>query len=211
MPSDVVQLPMFPLSTVLFPGAELPLHIFEERYQRLVTDVLDTTREFGTVLITAGSEVGGGDRRSDVGTLVGIEMAAPFDGGRWLLATRGIERIRVVEWLEDDLYPRALVERIPSSPLTERTELLGQASAAVRRLRMLLSELDHGPNCSLDLGLGDDPTEAAWMACALAPITQHDSQKLLEETDPMLRLEVLVQVTCERIRDIEELLSHPAE
>ena len=201
---------MFPLSTVLFPGVELPLHVFEERYRQLVADVLATTREFGTVLITAGSEVGGGDRRSDVGTLVTIDMAAPFDDGRWLLATRGIERIRVIEWLEDDPYPRARVERYPSEELLDRTEILGQAAAAVRRLRMLLSELDRGPCTSLELGLGDDPTDAAWMACALAPITQHDSQSLLEETDPSSRLEALLALACHLIRDIEDLLANPA-
>ncbi len=201
---------MFPLSTVLFPGVELPLHVFEERYRQLVADVLATTREFGTVMITAGSEVGGGDRRSDVGTLVTIDMAAPFDDGRWLLATRGIERIRVIEWLEDDPYPRARVERYPSEELLDRTEILGQAAAAVRRLRMLLSELDRGPCTSLELGLGDDPTDAAWMACALAPITQHDSQSLLEETDPSSRLEALLALACHRIRDIEDLLANPA-
>ena len=201
---------MFPLSTVLFPGVELPLHVFEERYRQLVADVLATTREFGTVLITAGSEVGGGDRRSDVGTLVTIDMAAPFDDGRWLLATRGIERIRVIEWLEDDPYPRARGERYPSEELLDRTEILGQAAAAVRRLSMLLSELDRGPCTSLELGLGDDPTDAAWMACALAPITQHDSQSLLEETDPSSRLEALLALACHRIRDIEDLLANPA-
>ena len=60
---------MFPLSTVLFPSAELPLHIFEPRYQAMVTDILSTNREFGTVLIAAGSEVGGGreaDQRGNV-------------------------------------------------------------------------------------------------------------------------------------------------
>ena len=61
------------------------------------------------------------------------------------------------------------------------------------------------------LGLGDDPTDAAWMACALAPITQFDSQRLLEETDPVARLEALADLACQRIGDIEELLSHPAE
>ena len=202
---------MFPLSTVVFPGVELPLHVFEERYRHMVRDVLDDQREFGTVLITAGSEIGGGDRRSDVGTLMTIEAAVPFDDGRWLLATRGVERIRVAEWLDDDPYPRALVERLPSLELTERSDLLLQAAAAIRRLRRLLSELDHGPCSSLELGLSDDPTDAAWMACGLAPITQHDSQKLLEESDPSLRLEALLGMACGRIRDIEELLSHPTE
>ena len=205
--NPVVEIPMFPLSTVVFPGAELPLHVFEERYRRLVGDVLDGNREFGTVLITAGSEVGGGDRRSEIGTLVLIEMAAPFDDGRWLLASKGIERIRVVEWLDDAPYPKAMVERSPSSALSPGSEVLGRAAAAVRRLRMLLSELDSGPCGRIDLDLGDDPTMASWMACAVAPIAQLDGQALLELTDPVARLTALIAMCCDRIKDVEMLLA----
>ena len=67
--TDDVSMPMFPLGTVLLPSVLLPLHIFEERYRTLIRDVLDADREFGVVLIERGSEVGGGDTRSSVGTL----------------------------------------------------------------------------------------------------------------------------------------------
>ena len=207
MATDSVKIPMFPLSTVVFPDAELPLHIFEPRYQALVNDILENDREFGTVLITAGSEVGGGDRRAEVGTLVRIEMAMPFEDGRWLLATKGVERLRVVEWLEDDPYPQAIVERFPSAPMPLDDDRLGTAAAAVRRVRMLLSELDDGPCCSIELGLGDDPDFAAWMVCALAPISVFDAQGLLEITDPLHRLDVLIAHCRDRITDLSHLLS----
>jgi len=118
-----------------------------------------------------------------------------------------VERIRVVEWLEDDPYPRALVEQFPSLPLRPGSEELGRAAAAVRRLRMLLSELDSGPSGPIDLDLGEDPTMAAWMACAIAPISQLDGQALLEVDDPAERLSDLVQTCCGRIRDVEMLLA----
>ena len=57
-------LPMFPLGTVLLPGAVLPLHVFEPRYRQLVQDCLAGEPEFGVVLIERGSEVGGGDQRA---------------------------------------------------------------------------------------------------------------------------------------------------
>src|ERR1019366_3591141 len=66
-------MPMFPLSMVLFPGAPLPLRVFEERYQQLVKDTVDRGRAFGVVLISRGSEVGGGDQRLSIGTLAEIE------------------------------------------------------------------------------------------------------------------------------------------
>ena len=62
-------MPMFPLGTVLFPHALLPLHVFEPRYRVMTERVLKATREFGVVLIERGSEVGGGDTRFDVGTV----------------------------------------------------------------------------------------------------------------------------------------------
>ena len=102
--SSPKRLPMFPLSTVIFPGAELPLHVFEPRYQALVNDVLSTDNTFGTVLISAGSEVGGGERRVDLGTKLVVTGAVPFPDGRWLLKVKSTERIEVTEWLACLLY-----------------------------------------------------------------------------------------------------------
>src|SRR5277367_5064047 len=104
---------MFPLAAVVFPTTELPLHVFELRYQQLTRDVLLGDREFGICLISRGCEVGGGDERVSIGTRVRVELAAPLADDRWILVTRGVERIRVVEWLEDDPYPRAIVESLP--------------------------------------------------------------------------------------------------
>ena len=98
---------MFPLGTVLLPSGVLPLHVFEPRYRRLAEDCLEGVPEFGVVLIERGSEVGGGDQRTAVGTVARIVEAATFDDGRYALGTVGVRRIRVVRWLEDDPYPRA--------------------------------------------------------------------------------------------------------
>ena len=203
--SELVALPMFPLSGVHFPGQDVPLHVFEPRYRALVDDVLAGNQEFGTALISGGCEVGGGDRRTGVGTLLKVQLAAPFEDGRWLLVTRGVERIRIVSWLDDDPYPRALVDLSPSAPADDVGDLLGRAAAAVRRLRMVLSEFEEGPCCSIDLNLGDDPTEASWVLCALAPLTMLDQQQLLEESDPTRRLDHLIELCRLRIADLEAM------
>lgn len=200
---------MFPLSTVLFPHAELPLHVFEPRYRALVDDVLAADRRFGTVLISAGSEVGGGERRSGVGTMLQVEMVVQTEDGRSLLVTKGIERIRVLEWLDDDPYPRAVVESFPSVG-TAPGELLARAAASVRRVRMLLSELDEGPCCPIAVDLAGDEAVDSWMVCALAPLGLLDAQQLLEIPETSDRLEALVQRCCERISDLEAILSQPS-
>src|SRR5829696_8282280 len=106
----VTAMPMFPLGTVLLPSVALPLHVFEARYRALVHDCLEGENRFGVVLIERGSEVGGGDVRSNVGTVAQIVEAARFDDGRYALVAVGRERIRVARWLDDQPYPRADVE-----------------------------------------------------------------------------------------------------
>src|SRR5262249_13665479 len=100
-------MPMFPLGTVLFPHAMLPLHLFEERYRALAETCLRGDGRFGVVLIERGFEVGGGDQRFAVGTVARIVEAAQTPDGRYLLSTVGTERFRVRKWLDDDPFPRA--------------------------------------------------------------------------------------------------------
>ena len=108
---------MFPLEVAMLPGEELPLRIFEPRYTALVSDCLATDDPaFGVVLISAGREVGGGDSRSDVGTLAHITECADFGDGRYRLRCVMAERIKVVEWQPDDPYPRAAVKVWPDEP-----------------------------------------------------------------------------------------------
>lgn len=103
--------PMFPLEVTMLPGEELPLRIFEPRYVALVQDCLAMTDPaFGVVLIEAGREVGGGDRRSTVGALARIVDYADLGVGRFRLRCLMGERIRVKQWLDDAPYPRADVE-----------------------------------------------------------------------------------------------------
>ena len=68
-------MPMFPLGTVLFPHALLPLRVFEPRYRLMTQRVLGADSEFGVVLIERGSEVGGGDTRFGIGTIALIVRA----------------------------------------------------------------------------------------------------------------------------------------
>ena len=175
---------MFPLSTVLFPHAPLALHVFEPRYQALVADCLAGDGELGVVLITRGSEVGGGDERAGVGTVARVQEASPLPGGRWALSTAGVGRIGVVEWLPDRPYPLARVEDRPAPDGGPEggaalREALEEAAAAVRRARALLSETGRAPALAAGTALSPDPGVAAWEVCALAALTPMDAQRLL--------------------------------
>lgn len=109
-------LPMFPLESAPLPGEDLPLRIFEPRYRALVTDCLASDRRFGVVLIAAGREVGGGERRCDVGVVATIATHRKLGFGQHALTCTLGERIRVRQWLSDDPYPRAEVDAWPDEP-----------------------------------------------------------------------------------------------
>ena len=91
-----MELPLFPLNSVLCPGIALPLHIFEERYRAMVSHCLATTSPFGVVLIREGREVGSGVISfSGIGTIAEIRDAGRDDDGRYDLLVVGTRRFEI--------------------------------------------------------------------------------------------------------------------
>lgn len=210
---DGATLAMFPLSTVLFPGDPLTLRVFEPRYREMIAGCMAGTRCFGVVLIARGPEVGGGDERHDVGTLAHIEAAAASPDGRWALLVRGVRRIRVEQWLEDDPFPRAVVTGQPSilgGDGAGADRVVG-ARRSIGRVHRLLSELGRPALSPADIErVGSADTDAdtdAWRLCAMAPFTALDRQRLLEESDTAARLEQLCALSDETALDLERLLA----
>lgn len=192
-----VPLPMFPLGTVLFPYAPLPLHVFEVRYRALTEDCLKGNGEFGVVLIERGSEVGGGDERFGVGTVARIAEAARFSDGRWALITVGDRRVRIRTWLPDDPYPVALVEDLPETPMDdEAAGLLGGAERAVRRALALQAELGE-PAVPATVEFDLDPARAGYELAAAAPIGPADKQQVLEAATWRERLSLVTERATE--------------
>ncbi|GIU85752.1 MAG: hypothetical protein KatS3mg009_0267 [Acidimicrobiia bacterium] len=137
------ELPMFPLGSVLFPYGVLPLHVFEPRYRVMTRQCLAGDHEFGVVLIERGSEVGGGDSRFGFGTLARIAHAHELPDGRFALTAVGLRRIRVERWLDDDPYPRAVVEVVADEPLPpDAAALRDTVVAALDELLALWRRLD---------------------------------------------------------------------
>jgi Lon protease-like protein len=202
----VTVLAMFPLGTVLLPGAVLPLHVFEPRYRQLVHDCLAAEPEFGVVLIERGSEVGGGDLRTDVGTVARITEAVELPDGRWALTTVGTRRIRVARWLDDDPYPRAEVDTWDDPAPGDVTGAHEHAVALLRRALALAAELgDSAPPATFELAT--DLVLAGYQACAIAPIGPLDRQQLLAADAPSARMALLADALDGAIEMLEARLS----
>lgn len=228
-PRPTYRLPMFPLSTVLFPLGRLPLHVFEPRYRQLTADCLSANGELGVVLITRGREVGGGDERAAVGTVGHIDRAVRLSDGRWLLSVGGRRRVRVREWLPERPYPVAMVEDLDGPDggtrrATEDTEptagtegaeepmppRVAGALATVRRARALSSEAGRDAPLPAEVEAriltGATTVEASWLLCDAAPLGDLDRQRLLETGDVLERLDLARTLAGEVADDLERLL-----
>ncbi len=196
---------MFPLGTVLFPYAVLPLHVFEPRYRLMLRHVIDGDQEFGVVLIERGSEVGGGDARFDTGTIARLAQATELPDGRFVCTAVGVRRVRVHAWLADDPYPQAHTQALDEPAPTAAAE--DQRARVVAALSMIVDLARR-----LDLPVGDlpalaaDPVRASYEAAALAPIGPLDAQRVLEARTAETRLALLAGLLDEYAGDLRARL-----
>jgi Lon protease-like protein len=198
---------MFPLGTVLMPSVVLPLHVFEERYREMIRWCLDNEPEFGVALIERGSEVGGGDVRTQVGCVARIVEAAEMPDGRYALIAVGTERIRVRRWLDDDPYPVAEVGAWPDpAPGADHGERLAEVVALLRRVLALHAEMaDDVTDATVELS--DDPVLATWQACAVAPLGPSDRHTLLGLDGPDDRVAALDVLLRDEMDTLERRLA----
>ncbi len=195
-----IELAMFPLGTVLFPGITLPLHVFEPRYQALTRSCLDGDGQLGITLIERGSEVGGGDVRFAVGTRARIAQAVALDDGRWFLVLVGVDRIRVDRWLPELPFPRAVVEVLTDEPPGgEAGALRDEVERLLRQALALLAELDGGAGAPATVSLAAEADVAAWQAAAVAPFGPADAQRVLEAEGADQRLRLLIELLADEV------------
>ncbi|MFZ4118009.1 MAG: LON peptidase substrate-binding domain-containing protein [Rhodoluna sp.] len=204
-------MPMFPLSTVLLPGMPLSLRIFEERYLKLLGDlVLEETPEFGVVLIEKGPEVGGGEKRLPIGTIasvIDIGTLEQFYG----IESVGSQRFRVNAWLPDDPYPMADIDFLPDliwddSLMPARVHL----ETKVRKLLAFASEfgdLQYGS----DTELSDDPINACWQLAGVLPVGQLDQMDLLNSQSADELISRTYEIVTSLDKTLQEMMSQQAD
>lgn len=208
-------LPLFPLEGVLFPGALMPLHIFEPRYRLLIRRCIERQQPFGIVLIRSGNEVGGGAEPYDVGTEAKIVDQSPLPDGRSYIVARGERRFEV-ESLISDAEPYLMGQvRYLDEPEGEEAsqnavralDALGAYLLAVlavtedsRGERALADELRDAPPADVAYRIAgtlavDPPKQQALLELATA------SDRLLEETRILDRETDLLRDLLVRLRE----------
>jgi Lon protease-like protein len=160
----VTQIPLFPLRSVLCPGVALPLHIFEERYRRMVDRCLARGEPFGVVLLRSGREVGPFDGAiAQVGTTAAIRRAGRYPDGRFDILTVGQQRFQL-EAIDSVSEPylvgrvRFLDEPVGSHDAAHRhAERVGQRF--LEYLRLLQPADDEGPEIEIEFEIEVDDAD----------------------------------------------------
>ncbi|MBM4421476.1 MAG: peptidase S16 [Chloroflexi bacterium] len=193
MRQDRERLPLFPLGLVLFPGSDVPLHVFEPRYRLLVRRCSGTDSPFGIVLIRKGEETGPAAEPERVGTAARIVAVHPLPDGRSLIVARGFRRFAIeridaesepylvaeVTWLDEEDGPDA-------GPTADAVrDLFGDyvlaANSIIEKPEDKLSD---------DLPPGAGPSALSYRIAAQLAIPKPDAQRLLEAPTAAARLEL---------------------
>ena len=180
-------IPIFPLQTVLFPAARLPLRIFEARYMDMAKDSLKLGRPFGVCLIKEGEEVGAPALPEAVGCLAHIAECDMEDLGILKVVAEGMDRFRIVS---SEVSRAGLivgeVEKLASEADAPDAPGLAECAEVLRKVIAGIGERRFSQPLRFD--------DAAWVSFRLAeilPLRNDVKQKMLELTDTGLRMAVL--------------------
>ncbi len=179
------ELPLFPLNTVLFPHTPVYLHIFEDRYQKMIGECIEKRRPFGVVLIKSGQEaLGPLAEPYGVGCTAEIVQVEKLSQGRLNIVALGRERFRILS-LDEHRYPY-LVGAVEQHPLG--TGDAGKLKAAARDLRpwveRYLALLAGSGEIQAKAGdLPEDPLALVYLAAAVLQSPPVQKQPLLEASD----------------------------
>lgn len=180
-------LPLFPLNTVLFPGATIPLKIFEERYKEMMKICLDSDARFGVSLIKEGKEVGGAAIPHRIGTIARILSVREATGEKLYITVIGEQRYSIVDFVNTDPYLTATVEIIEEDePLDVSAKEVGLAQeAAANHMKHALSiqglwlKTTYAPS---------DPVKLSYFLAQILQLDIVERQKLLSEDSCKNRL-----------------------
>jgi len=171
-------LPLFPLHSVLFPGAVLPLRVFEERYKQLVQHCLESDRTLGIVLIRSGSEVGAPATPFEVGTLARIIRTDAQQDGKINLAVLGERRFRIRSLVEGESYLVGDVELLADGEASVSSDLIERLRRQFSEYVGTLRQLAHRPAGTVQMP--DGILELSYAVASSLQIPRQEQQSLLE-------------------------------
>lgn len=205
--------PLFPLNHVVFPGAQVPLHVFEERYRVLVGELLarpdPATRLFATTSIRQGYEVGPTAHQTlhRIGCVLQLVEAEESDDGTWDVVAVARHRFVLHGTETTGAYPVVWAETLHDDAEDVPAATVEMARSAFVAYRNAVSEFLADPFSGT---LPRDPEYLSWTLSALAPLPMPHQQRLLEAPGAAERLELVAAWLREEVRAVRAIASVPA-
>jgi len=208
-------LPLFPLTTVLFPGMRLPLHVFEERYRLMVAQLQQQPepQQFGVIAIRKGRETGvhGVASLYEVGCVATVRQITPHADGRFDLATVGADRFRLLRVAEGMPYYRGEVELLEDEPSEGEAPLKDAVAKVQASFRGYLNALsDRGGGVVGVAELPDEPDLLSYVVGAAMIIDLPERQSLLAAPNALERLRLERSLLSREAAILRATTSRPA-
>ena len=174
-----MEMPLFPLGVVLFPGMMLPLHIFEPRYREMINRCIDEELPFGVVFIKSGKEAGDTATPHEIGTAARITQVERKPDGSMDIVVVGTRRFRINKLNHDRPYLTGNVSHY--SLINGDTRLAIEQAQKVRpKIMRYVELLTQATGVQLQLDhLPEDPTSLAILTAIALQIRPEDKQRIL--------------------------------
>ncbi len=182
-----MNVPLFPLSSVILPGGRIPLQLFEPRYTDMLARCMREDRGFVVVLLREGLETRSKAAFYDIGTYVRIVDFQQLDNGLLGITVEGESKVTVVRsWQQEDGLNVGDVECLLDEPQVPVPDAFSELVLVLRALvrHPVVEEL----NMELDF---EDARVVGWRLTELLPLERHQKQALLEIQEPIERLQRL--------------------
>lgn len=197
-------LALFPLQeVVLFPGMNLPLHIFEDRYKKMISDCLEKDKQFGIVLSQDNV-------CAEVGTTAFILDIENLEDGKMNIFTEGKERFKIVSFSKKEPYYIAETQTYEDI----EQEIDGDSKKTIKQIRKLSSkalsifDLVSDQELSKKLKLPQEPNELIFLIAANLTCPYESKQSLLESRSINERAAKVLSLLKEEIQRLEVLLEN---
>ncbi len=206
----MIELPLFPLNTVLFPSTPMRLHIFEERYKTMINECIENEAPFGIVLIEEGEEALGDLAHPHlIGTTARIAEVEKLAFGRMNITVIGEDRFRIMSLHNKRPFLVGKVDIIPFIVDDNKVARRGKAQLNMLLKRYLASLGDIGVVFDEER-IPDDPLELAYLAAYVLQTDLAQKQKFLESANTTQLFKQLIQAYRREVALFERLMRPPA-
>jgi Lon protease-like protein len=201
------ELSLFPLNTVLFPGMQLPLHIFEARYKQMIEHCLQEDQPFGVVLIRRGAEaLGPLAEPFSIGCTARIVDVQPLQEGRMQITAVGEQRIKINSLNYEQPYLVGQVEYYPL--VVEHPEKLKpESEKLIPRVQQYIDLLNQIDMVEIEPDqLPEDPLVLGHVASVLLQMPPNEKQSLLSSENAFELLRSINQVYTREIAFLRAII-----